>query len=306
MQPTLVVLAAGLGSRYGGLKQVDPVGPNGEIVLDYSVYDARRAGFGKVVLVIREELEATFRERFKVYENRNFTVDYALQKMTDLPAPFHVPAGRTKPWGTAHAVLAARGNVKESFAVINADDFYGPESYRIICRCLTDSGGAKGEIEDYAMVGFLLKNTLSPHGQVSRGICDVSKYGKLRSIKEHTRIAMGANGIIEGIDGDGRNKIFAENSVVSMNMWGFDFSFFEHLRSQFECFLESNGQDERAEFFLPAAVDELLRAGKCRVMVEVSPEEWFGVTYRQDREMVVRSIEDRIAQGVYPAKLLAN
>ena len=303
MKPTLAVLAAGMGSRYGGLKQVDPVGPNGEIVLDYSIYDAQRAGFGKVVFVIREDLEQTFRNRFDKSATRNFKIDYAFQKQDDLPPGHKSPPDRIKPWGTGHAVLAARDAITEPFAVINADDFYGPESFHLLARHLTDERHSNGA-DKYTMVGFRLRNTLSPHGAVSRGICAVDNNGYLQKVEEHTEVELRPDGVVEGRDPGGLEKRLDDDAIVSMNMWGFSPSFLQHLQNLFAEFLDTHNMHAECEFYLPAAVDQLIQAGKCHVKVQVSSEEWFGVTYREDRESVQQRIAERIEAGIYPANTL--
>ncbi|MFO7821477.1 MAG: nucleotidyltransferase [Lentisphaeria bacterium] len=304
MKPTLLVLAAGMGSRYGGLKQVDPVGPNNEIVLDYSLYDAQRAGFGKTVFVIREELESTFRKRFERCQSANFKIDYAVQKLDDLPGDMHPPPQRTKPWGTGQAVLAARNCINEPFAVINADDFYGPESYRLLADFLKAPPQPDQGPDQYTMVGFKLKNTLSDHGAVARGICTVDGNGILQNIEEHTQIAAHKDGAIRGRNAATKKTVLAAGSLVSMNMWGFTPDFLTHLERLFENFLHLHSGETKTEFYLPAAVDNLINEQKCRVMVKSSPEEWFGVTYRQDRDAVVSRIAQRIKAGIYPESVL--
>ncbi|HWT65187.1 MAG TPA: sugar phosphate nucleotidyltransferase [Terracidiphilus sp.] len=295
--PTLVVLAAGMGSRYGGLKQIDPVGPSGEAILDYSVYDALRAGFSRVVFVIRRDIEEAFRASVgSRYEGR-IAVDYAFQQIDDLPAPFIVPEGRTKPWGTAHAILAARNIVHEPFAVINADDFYGAEGYRLLAAHLT-SGTA-----DHAMVGFILRNTLSEFGSVARGVCTVSSEGLLESVVETTGIEPDGTGA-RAVNGDHIQQLTGDE-IVSMNMWGFQPAVFSDLSAYFANFLAARCADLKAECYLPAAVTAAIDAGRARVRVLASQDAWFGVTYREDRPRVIQSLSDLIAAGRYPEKLWA-
>ena len=268
MKPTLVVLAAGMGSRYGGLKQVDPVGPSGEAILDYSVFDAVRGGFGKVVFVIRHDFENEFKDKVgRKYEGL-VPVEYAYQDIADLPAPYTVPAGRTKPWGTAHAVRAARGAVSEPFAVINADDFYGRDAFAKIGAHLaaTPSGPAAGGKYSFAMVGYRLDLTLSANGSVARGICRVS---------------------------------------VSMNLWGFQPALFDELERRFPAWLAENGAKEKSESYIPFVVDELVREGKAECRVLPTDSSWFGVTYREDKPFVVGEIRKLVEAGEYPEKLLA-
>ena len=290
-KPTLVLLAAGMGSRYGGLKQVDPVGPSGETLLDYSIYDALRAGFGKVVFIIRHDIEAQFREVVgKRFEGR-VPVDYAFQELNDLPAGFKVPEGRTKPWGTTHAVIAATSVVKEPFAVLNADDFYGRDSFATVAQHLTS--GSK----DLAMVGFQLKNTLSEHGTVARGICGVGADGFLTSVEEFTTIEKTPTGAREG------NHNFTGEELVSMNFWGFQPTVFAAMRERFTLFLQKSGTEQKSECYIPATVNELMIAGKARVKMLSSTSQWFGVTYKEDKPRVVESIAKLVQRGEYPAKL---
>lgn len=290
-KPTLVLLAAGMGSRYGGLKQVDPVGPSGETLLDYSIYDALRAGFGKVVFIIRHDIEAQFREVVgKRFEGR-VPVDYAFQELADLPAGFKVPEGRTKPWGTTHAILAATNVVREPYAVLNADDFYGRESFVTIARHLTSGS------QDLAMVGFQLKNTLSEHGTVARGICGVGADGFLTSVEEFTKIGKTATGAREG------DRAFTGDELVSMNFWGFHPALFPALKERFTAFLQKSGNEQKSECYIPATVNELMVAGQARVKMLSSSSAWFGVTYKEDKPRVVESIAKLVERGEYPAKL---
>lgn len=299
---TLLVMAAGIGSRYGGLKQIDPVGPNGEIVVDYSVYDALRAGFDKVVFVIRREMEEAFREKVgRTVENRVETA-YVLQELDDLPAGFSLPAGRTKPWGTGHAILCARDRVATPFAAINADDFYGRTAFAALAghlRNASDSGG----IYDYAMIGYVLQNTLSEHGHVTRGVCTAGKDRCLVDIREREGIRRFPDGVkYSGDDGDWVG--IPAGSVVSMNLWGFTPSLFGELEVRFPAFLRARAANIlKAEFLLPEVVGGLVREGKARVRVLPTAEKWFGVTYPEDRPRVQAAVREIIALGVYPENL---
>lgn len=299
--PTLVVMAAGIGSRFGGLKQFEPIGPNGETVIAYAVYDALLAGFRKIVFVIREELEAAFRERVgKVVEQRADTA-YAFQRLDRLPRGFGLPAGRKKPWGTAHAVLCCKDVVREPFAAINADDFYGRVSYRVLCEYLKNAQDRPGEY-DYCMAGFVLRNTLSAHGHVARGICTVSPDGFLEDVVERTRIQE-FDGVVRYAGADGRWRDLSAESIVSMNMWGFTPSFFNEVEARFIRFLEENGADPNAEYFIPTVVADLIREEKARVRVLKTDATWLGVTYRDDVGSFRQAIAKMIRQGVYPAPL---
>lgn len=296
--PTLVVLAAGMGSRYGGLKQIDPVGPSGETIMDYSIFDALRAGFGKVVFIIRKDIEAPFHEVIGSRFEKRVPVEYAFQELDDLPAGFSVPEGRSKPWGTTHAVLSTRDIVHEPFAVINADDFYGQESYKKLAEHLT-SGSA-----DYGLVGFILRNTLSEFGSVARGVCDVDAGGYLRGVVEMTKVEPTADGA-KNTDAEGKVTPLTGNENVSMNMWAFTPQVMEQLRGYFDGFLAEHGKELKSESYLPTAVNALVQAGQARVRVLTSPSAWFGVTYREDRPRVVDSIRKLIDAGDYPESLWA-
>jgi len=294
--PTLLVLAAGMGSRYGGLKQIDPVGPNGETIIDYSIYDALRAGFGKLVFVIRKDIEEPFRQVVGARFERRVPVEYVFQELDALPPGFVVPEGRTKPWGTTHAILMAADAVREPFAVINADDFYGAEAYRALAGHL-QSGAA-----DYAMVGFTLRNTLSDFGSVSRGVCTVTSDGLLKDVVEMTTIVRdGAHA--RNTDASGRVTSLTGDEPVSMNMWGFTPRVFEQLRALFAEFLARNATELRAECYIPSAVNELVSSAQARVRVLGSADSWFGVTYRDDQPRVAESIRRLIHDGRYPERL---
>ena len=297
MQPTLLVLAAGLGSRYGGLKQVEPVGPAGETLLDYAVFDAARAGFGRVVFVIRRDFAAAFRANVGAKYAGCIAVDYVFQSLDLLPAGGAAAAGREKPWGTGHAVWCAREVVRENFAVINADDFYGEEALRELAGFLR---GARLETEaapaaaEFAMVGFRLAKTLSEHGAVARGICRADAAGNLRSITERTGIKP---------DDVGAGREFSGEEVVSMNCWGFRPAIFAGLERQLREFLAERGADAKAEFYLPTAVSAMIARGEAAVRVLPTGGEWFGVTYREDKPRVVAAIAELVRREVYPAKL---
>ncbi len=302
MKPTLLVLAAGMGSRYGGLKQMDPMGPNGETVLDYSVFDAIRAGFGRVVFIIREDFAEAFRQGVGSRFADRIQVDYAFQNLDDLPAGFTVPQGRTKPWGTAHAIRAARHLVTESFAVINADDFYGSDAYQRAANFLY-APRAENDKAHYAMVGYPLINTLSDHGDVNRGICTRNEDGLLTGVEEYVKIERDADGVVRGNALDGTRKPVCEVSPVSMNFWAFTHCFINHLETEFTEFLENFGQQEKSENYIPTVVDALIRSGHADCAVLDTTSHWFGVTYPDDKRHVVASILQQIESGNYPAVL---
>ena len=291
MAPTLLILAAGMGSRYGGLKQMDPVGPSGETVLDYAVFDAIRAGFGRVVFVIRREFEGAFRETVTAKYAGRIAVDFAFQAPDDLPAGFAVPEGRVKPWGTGHAVWCARNAVSGPFAVINADDFYGASSFSRLAVFLNAAQGSR-----FAIVGFRLSNTLSENGSVSRGICE-ERGGRLVSITEVKAIA-------PGDVGPGRR--FSGSEIVSMNFWGFTPAVFDGLGRGFSAFLRDRSGDPSAEFYRPAAVSALIAAGSASVDVIASESSWFGITYKEDKPAVVGAISGLVESGAYPRNLFGR
>jgi UTP-glucose-1-phosphate uridylyltransferase len=296
MKPTLLILAAGMGSRYGGLKQIDPVGPNGEAIIDYSVFDALRAGFGKLVFVIRKDIEQPFRETIGRRFEKQADVRYVFQELTSLPAGFTVPAGRTKPWGTSHAILMAEDTIHEPFAAINADDFYGAESYRVLADHL------RAGSDEYAMVGFILRNTLSEHGSVSRGVCQVNGAGRLESVRELTNIEKASSGATY-TDESGVKHLLTGEEIVSMNIWGFDPRLFGILKEKFVEFLRSHGNEQKSEYYIPSAVNDLILQKAIQLKVLRSRDSWFGVTYREDKPMVEASIRELIAAGKYPANL---
>ena len=296
VSPTLLVLAAGMGSRYGGLKLVEPVGPSGESILDYSISDARRAGFGRVVLVIRKGIEMQVKEGLGNRFEKHFTLEYVFQEVNKLPPGFHAPAGRARPWGTTHAILMAAGAIHEPFAVINVDDFYGGESYRALAHYL-QSGTT-----DYATVGLVLRNTLSEFGTVARGVCDVENDGYLKGILELKNIER-EGGHAKDIDAEGRETKLTGSETVSMNMWGFTPAVFPQLAEQFENFLEVHGSSLEAECFVPNSVNNLILTGQARVKVLRCADSWFGMTYREDHSRAVDRIRHLIEEGHYPKKL---
>ena len=301
MKPTLVVLAAGMGSRYGGLKQVDPVGPSGEAILDYSVFDAVRAGFGKVVFIIRHDFEAEFKEKVgKKYEGL-IPVDYCYQDINDLPAPYKVPEGRTKPWGTGHATRAARGVVKEPFAVINADDFYGRDAFEQLAKFL--SNATDGATLGFAMVGYKLELTLSENGSVARGICDVAADGTLRGVTEMTKLVR-AGDVAENREDPAAPVKVPLDARVSMNLWGFTPGLFTELEARFPKWLAENGAKEKSEWYIPFVVDELIKEGRATCRVLPTESSWFGVTYREDKPFVMAEIKKLVDAGEYPVNLL--
>jgi UTP-glucose-1-phosphate uridylyltransferase len=288
--PALLVLAAGMGSRYGGLKQIDPVGPGGETVLDYAVFDALRAGFGRVVFVIRREFEEMFREQVGAKYAGRVAIDYVFQSIEELPPGRSLSIGREKPWGTGHAVWCAQGAVKENFAVINADDFYGADAFTQLGAFL---GAAEPAAARYAMVGFRLAGTLSEHGTVSRGVC-AADAGRLRSIVEQTGIAR---------EEVGPGRKYSGGEIVSMNCWGFTPALFPALDAEFRGFLDARGADPKAEFYLPAALSSLIGRGEAEVRVLPTGGAWFGITYREDKPRVAAAIAELVVRGSYPARL---
>ncbi|MDR1719964.1 MAG: nucleotidyltransferase [Dysgonamonadaceae bacterium] len=300
MKPTLFVLAAGMGSRYGGLKQLDGLGPNGETIMDYSIYDAIRGGFGKVVFVIRHSFEQDFREKIiKKYEHV-IPVELVFQELEYLPAGFQLNPERVKPWGTNHALLMGKDVIKEPFAVINADDFYGRESFKILAEYLS---GLDGQKNHYCMIGYQVGNTLSEKGSVARGICEKDQDNNLTSVVERTYIIRDTDGCIKYKDNDEQLVPIAENTPVSMNMWGFTPEYFDYSEAIFTDFLKENSNNIKAEFFIPLAVNQLVITGKAVVKVLETPSKWFGVTYTDDRQSVVDKINRLVEQGEYPAKL---
>ena len=294
--PTLLVMAAGMGSRYGGLKQIEPVGPSGETIIDYSIYDAMRAGFGKLVFIIRKDIEQPFKEVVGARFEKRIAVEYVFQGLDKIPTGSHVPAGRTKPWGTTQAILMAADVIHEPFAVINADDFYGAESYRVISDQLQAGTG------DCSMVGFVLRNTLSEFGTVARGVCRVGGDGYLEQVVELTAIARDGDHAKDTAS-DGKVTMLTGDEPVSMNMFGFTPQVFGKLEEHFKKFLEANGTDLKKECYIPSTVNEMLLAKQAKVKVLRSNDSWFGVTYREDHASVVESIQSLVHAGKYPERL---
>ncbi len=299
MKPTLFVLAAGMGSRYGGLKQLDGVGPNGETIMDYSVYDAIRAGFGKIVFVIRHDFDKDFRDIvLKKYQGLIETV-VVYQEIENLPDGYVANPKRERPWGTNHAILMGADVINEPFAVINSDDFYGPESFDILAAWLKEAESKKGE---YCMVGYRIENTLSESGSVNRGVCETDADGNLVSITECEKIER-QEGAILYKDGSGVEHEIKEGTLVSMNMWGFTTDYFDYSFEIFRTFLDANADSLKAEFYIPSAVDELINTKKATVKVLDTPSKWIGVTYAEDKQMVVLRLNELVKKGVYPKNL---
>ncbi len=299
MKPTLFILAAGMGSRYGGLKQLDGLGPNGETIMDYSVFDAMRAGFGKVVFVIRKDFEEAFRRVVLSKYADHVPCEVCFQGIDNLPEGFTRNPERTKPWGTNHAVLMAKDLIKEPFMVINADDFYGKESFEVMAKFLLSVNGEQGK---YCMAGYRVGNTLSEHGTVSRGVCATDKMGYLTDVVERTAIES-KEGHIVFPDENGVEVEIPFDTPVSMNMWGFTPEYFEYTEAAFKAFLTEHGQELKTEFYIPTLVNDLIKAGKATCQVLDTPAKWFGVTYADDRQMVVDKIKALVDAGVYPNKL---
>ena len=298
MKPTLFVLAAGMGSRYGGLKQIDGLGPNGETIMDYSVYDALRAGFGKVVFVIRKDFEEAFREVVISKYADKVPCEVCFQSVDKVPEGCTYNPERTKPWGTNHAVLMAKDLIREPFAVINADDFYGRESFQVLADYLKSVEGTTGK---YCMVGYRVANTLSENGSVSRGVCATDENGYLTDVVERTKIEKVGDKII--YTEDGVDTEIAPNSPVSMNMWGFTPEYFDYVEKAFVEFLQARGQELKSEFYIPTLVNDMIRSGKATCKVLDTTSKWFGVTYAEDRPQVVMKINNLVREGVYPEKL---
>lgn len=303
-KPVLVVMAAGMGSRYGGLKQIDPVGNYGQLIIDYSIYDARRAGFETVVFVIKHEIEDTFKAAIGDRLSKVIQVKYAHQDLTDLPEGYSVPADRVKPWGTAHAILAARKVIDGPFAVVNADDYYGPEGFKAIYDYL-ESHPDQENCYEYAMVGYLLGNTVTEHGHVARGVCEEDAEHFLDRVTERTRIEKdGADARFTEDDGQTWTHLSGD-TIVSMNLWGFTKSFLTETEARFSKFLDEAlvSNPLKGEYFLPSVVTQLLEEHKARVKVLRSHDKWYGVTYKEDKPVVVAAITEKTAQGLYPDKL---
>ncbi len=287
-----------MGSRFGGLKQVEPVGPNGEAIIDYSIYDAIKAGFGKVVFVIRESFADAFKEKFDPILEGKIEVEYVFQELENLPEGYSQPQGREKPWGTAHAILVTKNVIKEPFCALNADDFYGYNAYKVMAEFLTQSADSA----EYSMVGYKLSHTLSDYGSVSRGICDVGENDLLREIVETTKI-LKKDGKIISIEPDGSEKELTGNESASMNIWGFKPSVFPILEEKFTEFLENHINEPKSEIYIPSVVFDMIQERKAKVKVLKADSPWFGVTYKEDKPRVVAKINKLIEQGEYPEKL---
>ena len=301
MKPTLIVMAAGMGSRFGGLKQITPVGPAGEKLLDYSVFDAMRAGFGKVVFVIKHAIEREFREQVGDRIAAHIPVEYVFQELDALPAGYTVPQGREKPWGTGHAVLCCRDAVREPFAVINADDYYGVECFRLLADFLAREQA--GERLHIAMAGYRLCNTLTENGYVSRGVCALDESGYLTGLVERTRIEI-RDGEPQFTEDQGESwTALPTDTYVSMNCWAFPAGTLDRFESRFRAFLDERGGELKSEFYLPFAVDSMMAAGEADVRVLPTGDKWYGMTYAEDHEMVRAAMADLTARGVYPCGL---
>lgn len=300
MKPTLFVLAAGMGSRYGGLKQLDGVGPHGETIMDYSIYDALKAGFGKVVFVIRKDFEQDFREKILSKYEGSIPVEVVFQSIDSLPEGYTAPEGRTKPWGTNHAVLMGADVIREPFAVINADDYYGTDAFRVIAEELSRERDRKG---DYCMVGFRVGNTMTENGSVSRGVCTADADGYLANVVERTAIAFDDQHRIAFTDENGRTCHLDPNTPVSMNFWGFTPDYFDFSKREFIKFLDARINEPKSEYYIPTAVNDLIHSGEATVRLLDTTSKWFGVTYAEDRASVVAQLAALHDAGVYPDKL---
>lgn len=300
MNTTLLILAAGMGSRYGGMKQVDPFGPSGETITDYSIYDAYRAGFNRFVFVISPKMEEDFKTSYVKKFPSHIKVDYVIQSIDNIPEGFSLPEDRVKPWGTAHAVLMAKDAIHEPFAVINADDYYGSKSYQIMNDFLVESG--KGDTGQYCMVGFELQKTVSEHGSVARGVCQVNDSGYLLGMVERTKIFLQDGGIVYE-DEDGTLHGLDPMDTVSMNLFGFTPDFFQYIEETFKVFIKENIGNPKAELYIPLVVDNLINAGMARMSVLQTPESWFGVTYQEDKPKVLAAIRKLVDDGIYPEAL---
>ena len=302
-KPVLVIMAAGMGSRYGGLKQIDPISDQGEIILDFSLYDAYMAGFEKAIFIIKRENEEDFRALVDERAGKHMEIAYAFQELTDLPEGYEVPKGRVKPWGTCHAVLSARDLIDGPFAVINADDYYGPGAFQTIYNYL--EAAADDDKYRYCMVGYQLPNTLTENGHVARGVCSVNEAGQLADIVERTKI-MRREGVIQFTEDDGASwTSLPEDTTVSMNFWGFTRSFIDEMENRFPAFLDKAMVENpmKGEYFLPGVVDQLIKEDKATVRVLTSEDKWYGVTYKEDKQGVVDALQSMKDKGLYPEKL---
>ncbi len=306
MKTTLVIMAAGIGSRFGGgIKQLEPVGPGGEIIMDYSIHDALEAGFDKVVFIIRKDLEKDFKKVIGNRIEKITEVAYAYQELTNLPEGFHLPEGRTKPWGTGQAVLSIKGLVDGPFAVINSDDYYGKECFKNMHRYMTEEMDTERKVYDICMSGFILANTLSENGTVTRGVCQASPDGVLKEVKETYQIRMTPEGLV-GADENGTRIELDASQPVSMNMWGLPASFIDELERGFPGFLASVPDgDIKKEYLLPRIIDKLIKSGQATVKILNTPDKWFGVTYKEDKEQVVNAVRGLIEAGVYKENLFS-
>jgi len=305
MDATLVVMAAGIGSRFGGgIKQLAPVGPCGEIIMDYSIYDAKEAGFNKVVFIIRHDLEKDFKEIIGDRIKKYIDVDYAFQELDDLPEGFTCPKDRTKPWGTGQALLSVKGLVNEPFIVINADDYYGKEGFKVVYDYMKNHMKENGDKLDLCMAGFVLKNTLSDNGGVTRGVCKADADNKLVDVTETFDIEL-KDGVLSAVDENKQKRDVDLNDIVSMNMWGLTPKFLDILEEGFPKFLKSMTNELKSEYLLPSVIDEAIKSGKASVEVLKSHDKWFGVTYKEDKELVVNSIRALVDKGVYPEKIFS-
>lgn len=301
MKPSLLILAAGMGSRYGGLKQVDGVGPNEEAIIEYSIYDAIKAGFGKVVCVIRKDIATAFAEKFGDKFKEHIEVVYAFQELNHpVPGIDAFPEGREKPWGTAHAVLVARDYIQEPFAVINADDYYGVSSFRVMADFL--QGECRPDL--YSMVGYVLDNTLSDHGTVNRGVCEMDDHFLLTDVVERTKIHR-EGGNIQFFDESGEKHLLDRSTLVSMNYWGFHPAVFDHLEKAFVAFIQTQGHLPKSELYIPTVMNDLIKRDEAKVKVLTCDAQWYGVTYKEDKSFVVDAFGDMINRGVYPEQLWA-
>ncbi|MDR1985278.1 MAG: nucleotidyltransferase [Prevotellaceae bacterium] len=300
MRPTLLILAAGMGNRYGGLKQLDEIGPNGETIMDYSVFDAKRAGFGKIVFVIRKDFAAEFEKKILSKYVNHIDVEYVFQDVSAVPEGCNFDITRKKPWGTGHAVMVAEKAINTPFAVINADDFYGYDAFCVTCEYLHNVEQTQGK---YSMVGYIINNTLSDSGYVSRGVCQVDKNNILTNIVERTKIKQISNSI-SYIDRNETVMTIPDNAIVSMNFWGFTLDYFDHSKKMFEKFLNENYNNNDAEFYIPTVVNNLINNGQAEVKVLETMAKWFGITYAQDKVQAVLNIKQLIEKNEYPQKIL--
>jgi NDP-sugar pyrophosphorylase family protein len=301
MKPTLLILAAGTGSRFGGLKQMESFGPNNETILEYSIYDAIRAGFGKITFVIRNDFEEAFKQCIGAKVAERIEVDYVYQDLNQLPAGYSLPAERTKPWGTGHAIWVAKDAIAEPFGVINADDFYGRSAFEVLFKFLSQADESNDT--SLCLIGYRLANTLSDFGSVTRGICEVDDNDYLVNLEEHFKIEKTSSGS-RSCDANGNLKTLSEDAVTSMNLFGFTPSVFEHLESLWIDFLEKQGGDLKEEFLIPTAVDKIISRGHAKLKVLMTDEKWFGLTYPEDVKVVRTQIEDHVSKGTYPSALM--